>query len=213
MKKCPSLYLISPPQIEISLFLDDLELVFDYLGDSVTMFQLRLKKTDNLATDPVDTSYIVPIVKLCREYQVKLIINDQLELASSNLVDGIHVGQNQLSELANFDLEQDTILGVSCYNDIRLAKQALKYQADYISFGSFFVTNTKPNAQQANLNIINDWQDISKIPCCAIGGINIGNIKQVMEYQPDYICISGGIWQSHNMLATLEALRKIIQDY
>ena len=187
MKKL--VYLISPNKIN-SNFYSDLDKVLAY--KNVGFFQLRLKNVKRIKLLKITNK----INKITSRHKVKLIINDNFNLASKINVDGCHLGQLDGSfKIARKKLK-NKILGITCHNSKTLAKTAIKNKVDYIAFGSFFKSKLKPNAKKANMNILN-WakKNISK-PIIVIGGINNLNYKKLINAGAKYIAISSYIWDN-----------------
>lgn len=88
------------------------------------------------------------------------------------------------------------IIGVSCYGNLSLAKEFEKKGADYVAFGSFFSSPTKPNSNIVELEILLEAKKSLNIPICAIGGINSKNVDKVLKYKPDIIALISDIWKS-----------------
>tara|TARA_B100001093_G_scaffold62114_1_gene52182 strand:+ start:159 stop:761 length:603 start_codon:yes stop_codon:yes gene_type:complete len=193
-------YLISPNKIN-SNFYSDLDKVLAY--KNVGFFQLRLKNVKRIKLLKITNK----INKITSRHKVKLIINDNFNLASKINVDGCHLGQLDGSfKIARKKLK-NKILGITCHNSKTLAKTAIKNNADYIAFGSFFKSKLKPNAKKANMNILN-WakKNISK-PIIVIGGINNLNYKKLINAGAKYIAISSYIWDNPKLKPEL-AIRK-----
>ena len=198
MKKL--VYLISPNKIN-SNFYSDLDKVLAY--KNVGFFQLRLKNVKRIKLLKITNK----INKITSRHKVKLIINDNFNLASKINVDGCHLGQLDGSfKIARKKLK-NKILGITCHNSKTLAKTAIKNNADYIAFGSFFKSKLKPKAKKANINILN-WakKNISK-PIIVIGGINNLNYKKLINAGAKYIAISSYIWDNPKLKPEL-AIRK-----
>ena len=198
MKKL--VYLISPNKIN-SNFYSDLDKVLAY--KNVGFFQLRLKNVKRIKLLKITNK----INKITSRHKVKLIINDNFNLASKINVDGCHLGQLDGSfKIARKKLK-NKILGITCHNSKTLAKTAIKNKADYIAFGSFFKSKLKPKAKKANINILN-WakKNISK-PIIVIGGINNLNYKKLINAGAKYIAISSYIWDNPKLKPEL-AIRK-----
>ena len=198
MKKL--VYLISPNKIN-SNFYSDLDKVLAY--KNVGFFQLRLKNVKRIKLLKITNK----INKITSRHKVKLIINDNFNLASKINVDGCHLGQLDGSfKIARKKLK-NKILGITCHNSKTLAKTAIKNKVDYIAFGSFFKSKLKPKAKKANINILN-WakKNISK-PIIVIGGINNLNYKKLINTGAKYIAISSFIWDNPNLKPEL-AIRK-----
>jgi len=181
------IYAISPPKVDINVFLPQLQKLLGQGG--VAMFQLRLKGVSN-----ADYLNIAQQVQpICKRHKVPFIVNDSLQLALDSAADGLHIGQED-GDIASIRAAlPNKILGVSCYDSIELAQKAVNAGADYVSFGAFFDTTTKQTKYRPKADIINKWQQQSNVPCCAIGGINKTNIHQVQH--ADYVAMVSAMWQ------------------
>ncbi len=182
-------YLISPDKINSKFYLD-LNKVLSH--NNTSFFQLRLKKTkkNNLL------KIINRIKKITTKHKVKLIINDNFILAGRIKVDGCHMGQLDGSfKIARSKLKSK-ILGITCHNSKKLAKNAIRNKADYIAFGSFFKSKLKPKATKANLNILRWAKKNIQKPIVVIGGINNLNYKKLINNGAKYIALSSFIWDN-----------------
>lgn len=133
--------------------------------------------------------------KRCKRHGARLIINDDIELALSVAADGVHIGidDTPLAQ-ARQRLGHDSIIGVSCYNRFELAQQAAQQGADYIAFGSFFPSPTKPHAVPAELQLLRKARQQLNIPVCAIGGINIDNAASLLNAGADMLAVISSIF-------------------
>ena len=182
-------YLISPNKINKS-FYKDLNKVLTF--KNVKFFQLRLK---NVKIDKL-LKIANKIKKITAKHKVKFILNDNFLLACKIKADGCHMGQLDGSlKIARKKLGKK-ILGITCHNSKNLAKNALKFKADYIAFGSFFKSKLKPNAKKANLNILRWSKKNIKKPIVVIGGIDNNNYKKLLNAGAKYIAISSFIWDN-----------------
>ncbi len=120
--------------------------------------------------------------ELCDQFQRPLLINDDLALAMACGAHGVHLGQSDGSVArARQLLDPDAIIGVTCHDDLKLALQAKVEGADYVAFGAFFPSKTKPDAKPAPLSLLQlAAQDVG-LPVVAIGGISMDNARQVTE--------------------------------
>lgn len=145
------------------------------------------------------------LLSLCREYNALLIINDHLEIAIEIDADGVHVGKNDVSvSAAKNQLGQNKIVGTSCYNQLDLAMQAQKDGADYIAFGAFFSSLTKPNAVSVSISLVNQAQKALSIPIVGIGGIQLTNARTVIQSGCAAIAVCHDLFQAENIKATAE---------
>ena len=149
------------------------------------------------------------IKKITLKHKVKLIINDNFILASKVKADGCHMGQLDGSfEIARKKLK-NKILGITCHNSKILAKNAVKYKADYLAFGSFFNSKLKPRAKNANFKILKWAKKNIRKPIVVIGGINNLNYKKLINTGAKYIAISSFIWDNPNLKPEF-AIKKFI---
>ncbi len=127
---------------------------------------------------------------ICRAAKIPLIINDDVELAARVSAAGVHLGRDEFTlKNARRDLGDDAIIGISCYNDFGLALQAQRQGADYIAFGSFFSSPTKPLAVKADRALLQRAKQELEIPVVAIGGITTDNGKLLIEAGADMLAV------------------------
>jgi thiamine-phosphate pyrophosphorylase len=113
---------------------------------------------------------------LCAEHGVPLIINDDIDLARRVEADGVHIGRDDQSvRAARTRLPAGAIVGCSCYDRFELAIDAADSGADYVAFGSFFPSPTKPQAVRASTGLLRRARDELDLPTVAIGGITPEN--------------------------------------
>jgi len=147
--------------------------------------------------------------KLTRQHNALLIINDDITLASDSHADGVHLGQNDLSiSAARAYLSPTAIIGVSCYNDFSLAKQATNNGADYIAFGRFFPSHTKPDAIQANIEILKIAKCELDVPIAAIGGVTTENAATLINAGADMLAIVNGVFSQADIKAAAQHYQK-----
>ncbi len=195
------IYLISPNNISVN-FYSDLRKILK--TNKVSFFQLRLKN----ATNDKIISISKIIKKICHKYKVKFIINDNPFIAKKVNADGCHLGQSDITIKNARKILRKKIIGITCHNSLRLAKDALKNNADYIAIGAFNKSKTKKSIYKASLNDLKNFRKISKKPIVAIGGINHKNYKKLLLNKADFLAISSFIWKN-NKLKPIEAIKKI----
>ena len=195
------IYLISPLKIN-KLFYNNL---IDVLKQkNVGFFQLRLKK------DTFKKKFIIGrrIQKICKRFNVKFLINDDVFLAKELNADGCHLGQTDMDIFKARKLIVNKIIGITCHNSIKLARKAIENKADYIAFGAFNSTKTKNVKHKASINLLKKARKITKIPIVAIGGINSNNYKKLILNKANFLAISGYIW-NNKKLKPIEAIEKL----
>jgi thiamine-phosphate pyrophosphorylase len=195
IKKNKFLYLISPNKIFKSFYID-LKKVLK--SDKVAFFQLRLKKESFENKIKIAKK----IKKICKDFKVKFLINDDPKLANQINADGCHLGQNDMAINDARKLLKKKIIGVTCHNSMRLAKIAIKNNADYLAFGAFNISKTKKVKFRANVGVIKKLKKLSDIPVVAIGGINNLNYKKLLLNKADFLAISGYIWNNKKLKPT-----------
>jgi thiamine-phosphate pyrophosphorylase len=184
------IYLISPNKIINNLFYNNLDLVLK--SKKVTFFQLRLKKGNIKKKIQIAKR----ILKICKKNNVKLIINDNPYLATKVDADGCHLGQNDMDISKAKKILKNKIIGVTCHNSIKLAKNASSNGANYIAVGAFYKTRTKKVIHKADIKTLNKIKKSIKIPVVAIGGVNHKNYKKLLLNKADFLAISGYIWNN-----------------
>lgn len=142
------------------------------------------------------------LLALCQRYEVPLIINDSLRLADLVGADGVHLGRDDGAvHEARIILGHDRIIGVSCYQSYSLAEAAQAKGADYVAFGSFFPSVTKPNATRAEMDILRQAHGLH-VPIVAIGGITLHNAGSVINAGADAVAVINALFDSQNIEAT-----------
>ncbi len=195
------IYLISPNKIN-STFYKDLLLVLK--TGKVSFFQLRLKKYS------LKNKILIgkKIKLICKNNNVKLIINDDPFLTKKLNADGCHLGQNDMNIIEAKKIIKNKIIGITCHNSIKLARIAIKNKANYLAFGAFFPTRTKNAKYTATTKVLNTVKKLTKIPLVAIGGINEFNYKNLLLNKVNFLAISSYIW-NNKKYKPLEAIKKI----
>ena len=196
-------YLISPIKIN-NFFYRDLIAVLQQ--KKVSFFQLRLKKGSFKKKLEIGKK----IKKICKKFNVKFLINDDVFLAKKLNSDGCHLGQKDMNISDARKLIGNKIIGVTCHNSVSLAKVAINNKADYIAFGAFNTSKTKKAKYKASIDIIKKARKITKkIPIVAIGGINLKNYKNLLLNKANFLAISGYIWKNKK-LKPQDAIKKLI---
>ena len=186
------IYLISPNRITNYNFYTTLDRIFS--TKKVKYFQLRLKKESFVNKVIIAKK----ILKICKKYKVKLLINDDPYLALKINADGCHLGQNDMDIIDAKKILKKKIIGITCHNSVKLAKKAFLNKANYIAIGAFNKSKTKRVKHIANLNTLKKIKKFIKIPIVVIGGINDKNYKKLLLNNADFLAISSYIWKNNN---------------
>ena len=194
-------YLISPNEIRNSFYGDLIEVL---KSKKVSFFQLRVKNKS--FKNKLDIGK--KIQKICKKYKTKFLINDDVFLAKKLNADGCHLGQKDMKILEARKIMKKKVIGITCHNSTKLAKSAIRNNADYLAFGAFFTSKTKKTKFKANLNLLKTITKITKTPIIAIGGINSDNYKKLLLNKANFLAISSYIW-NNKKLKPLEAIKKL----
>ena len=195
------IYLISPNKIKNSFYNDLVEVL---RLKRVSFFQLRLKNISFKKKLLIGKK----IQKICKKYQTKFIINDDVLLAKKLDADGCHLGQKDMDILKARKIVKNKIVGITCHNSLKLAKLAIKNNADYLAFGAFSFSSTKKTKYKANLRLLKRIKKITKTPIVAIGGVNYDNYKKLLLNKTNFLAISGYIWKNKK-LKPIEAIKTL----
>ena len=183
------LYVVSPPAIVVAEFVESLKAALD--GGPVAAFQLRLK-------DIPDADILracEALLPVCRAADVAFILNDRADLAKACGADGVHLGQSDGSIAeARALLGKDAQIGRTCHDSRHLAMEAGEQGADYVAFGAFHETTTKPSHYRPEPPILTWWTTISQLPCVAIGGIFPENAAPLVAAGADFIAVVRAVW-------------------
>ena len=194
------IYIVSPLKVYKS-FLNDLVKIFKL--KKVSFFQLRLKKKSFKEKLIIGKK----IKRICKKFNVKFLINDDVYLAKQLNADGCHLGQNDMNISDARKLIGNKIIGITCHNSIKLAKIGIKNGADYLAFGAFNSSKTKKTKFKASINLLKTARKITKTPIVAIGGINSKNYKKLLLNKANFLAISGYIWKNKKN-KPIEAIKK-----
>jgi len=147
---------------------------------------------------------------LCSQYDVPFIIDDRPYLAAKIQADGIHIGKDDMSLDEARKIFPKGIIGVSCYGSIRKAREAQEEGADYVAFGSFFSSPTKPHSGIISMNVLQKAKEAVDIPICAIGGISQTNIGEVAAKNIDMISVVSAAFKGntqHNVSNLIKGMK------
>ena len=195
------IYLVSPSKIS-NAFYNNLHKVLR--SKRVSFFQLRLKQ------ESFKKKYTIgkKIKKICKKFNVKFLINDDVLLAKKLNSDGCHLGQKDMNIFKARKMIGDKIIGITCHNSIKLAKIAVANKADYIAIGAFNYSKTKRVKYKATINLLKKVRKITKTQIVAIGGINSNNYKKLLLNKANFLAISSYIWKNKKQ-KPFDAIQKL----
>lgn len=171
------------------------EMVESSLKGGASIVQLR----DKSSSDEEIKATAIALQKLCHDYDALFVLNDKIEIAIECKLDGLHIGKSDHDRFEEIRKNFQGVIGVSCYGDIPLAKRMQDKGADYVAFGSFYVSPTKPKANIVPFSTISEAKKVLTVPVCAIGGLKRSNIQEVMDHKPDMISLVNDIWSADDI--------------
>ena len=189
------LYLISPLEVG-GAFPERLKRALD--AGPVAAFQFRVKGVDQHEA----ARLAEPLLEICRARDVAFIVNDSIALAKRIRADGVHLGQHDGTVLEARDaLGREAQVGVTCHASRHLAMEAGEAGADYVAFGAFFPSPTKPGEHRPEPELIEWWSALMESPCVAIGGITPHNCAPLVEAGANFLAVSAAVWSGDESAA------------
>lgn len=174
---------------------DLLEACAAALAGGAAVLQYRDKTTQHQRRE----SECLALAQLCRDHNVPLIVNDDVELALAANADGVHLGDGDADiSVARQRLGTGKIIGASCYDSVDRAQKLADAGADYLAFGAFFTSPTKPAARRATVDLLRSARTFNK-PLVAIGGITAENASVLIDAGADFIAAISGVFAQRNV--------------
>lgn len=153
------------------------------------------------------------LVSLCDRFGIPLIVNDDLALALDVGAHGIHLGRDDATIAeARARLGDEALIGISCYDDLELAAKASGEGADYIAFGSFFASPTKPQAARADAALLKAAKHRFALPLVAIGGITPDNGASLVKAGADMLAVISDIFTAADPCAAASRYQQLFQE-
>lgn len=208
MKTNPSglikgLYAVTPEEPDTSALLCKVRLA---LQGGVSVLQYRNKRGDA----PLQLAQATALRELTQEFGVVLIVNDDAMLAKRVDADGVHLGFDDGSvSAARALLGNQKIIGVSCYNQIGLAHDAVRLGADYVAFGAIFASAIKPFAPRATFGLLRQARREIALPIVAIGGITADNGASVLSSGADALAVISALFGANDITLAAKQLANL----
>jgi thiamine-phosphate pyrophosphorylase len=198
------LYLISPQEVG-GPFPDRLRATLE--PGIAAAFQLRVKDVGEHEL----ARLAEPLQRICADAGVAFIVNDSMSLAKRLGADGVHLGQSDgdIRE-ARALLGPSAQIGKTCHDSRHLAMEAGEAGADYVAFGAFYPTTTKPSNYRPDPSILTWWSTVFEIPCVAIGGITPDNGRPLVEAGADFLAVCQAVWSKDYPAAAVQAFEAVL---
>lgn len=167
--------------------------VADAISGGARIVQYRDKSTD-VERRLAEAS---ALRSLTLDHDVLFLINDDLDLAEAVAADGVHLGREDGAiDAARKRLGAKAVIGASCYNSLELARSAQHSGADYVAFGSFFPSSTKPEAVPATPELLTKAKQELSVPLCAIGGITKETAPVLIAAGADMLAVISAVFSA-----------------
>ncbi len=135
------------------------------------------------------------LATLCRRLDCPFIVNDDAPLAKAVGAHGVHLGRDDADVTgARQLLGARALIGASCYNDLARAQAAERAGADYVAFGSFYPSPTKPQAARADLDLLHAARRTLRVQIVAIGGITPENAPALIAAGANALAVIEGVF-------------------
>jgi thiamine-phosphate pyrophosphorylase len=198
------LYLISPQEVG-GAFPDRLRAALE--PGMAAAFQLRVKDVGEHEL----ARLAEPLQRICADAGVTFIVNDSMALAKRLGADGVHLGQSDGDvREARALLGLSAQIGKTCHDSRHLAMEAGEAGADYVAFGAFYPTTTKPSNYRPPPAILSWWSSVFEIPCVAIGGITPDNGAPLVAAGADFLAVCQAVWGKDDPAAAVQAFAEVL---
>lgn len=203
MKKLQGIYAITDEKLTPKSSI--LDQVTEAIKAGANIIQLR----DKTSSDEELENTARKLQEICTTHEALFFVNDRVDLAKKIGADGIHVGFSDLSVSETRKIVGDKMLiGVSCYGDLNRAETAVNQGVDYVAFGAFFPSPTKPKADVVDAKVISQAKKQFDVPVCVIGGINVDNISQLATHNPDMYALVSAVFSGKDITANVHKLQE-----
>jgi len=189
------LYAVTPDIVDIAVLVAKVEAA---IAGGAQAIQYRNKA----ASPSLRRKQAAMLARVCAGGGALFVVNDDVALAREVGASGVHLGEDD-GDLARArtSLGEGMLIGVSCYNDIARAKRLVAEGADYVAFGSFHPSSTKPDARRAEPALLRRARGL-RVPVVAIGGITPANARALVEAGADALAVITAVF-NHEKLADI----------
>lgn len=186
------------------------DILSEVAGAGIAMLQFRAKHGDRDKA----RSQVARLLEICRRHEVPLIVNDDVELCAQSGADGVHLGRTDPDIAgARAALGADAIIGATCHDSLKLARSAQVQGADYVAFGRFFPSVSKPDAPPARLETLQAARESLDLPITAIGGIDRKNGTQALAAGAELLAVIHAIFGASDPGAAARELVRMHAEF
>lgn len=206
MRAIEGLYAVTPDEPDTAILVG---LVGAAIEGGATIVQYRNKA----AAPALRREQATALLRVCRDKGAALVVNDHVDLALEIDADGVHVGREDGDVApARARIGKGRILGVSCYNDVALALRARDGGANYVAFGGFFPSTTKPGTARSPLSLLAEAKRATRLPVVAIGGITLDNAPQLIEAGADAVAVISSLFSGKDVRTTARRFAALFES-
>lgn len=198
------LYAVTPDLADTTVLARSIEAA---IAGGAAAIQYRNKRADSA----LRLEQAHAIARMPRRARTLFIVNDDAALAAAVDADGVHVGEDDSAiATARATVGNDRLVGVSCYDDIERAQAAVDAGADYVAFGSFFDSATKPAARRASIDVLRRAATLG-VPVVAIGGITSSNASSLIDAGATAVAVITDVFGSGDPASITRAAAAIVR--
>lgn len=200
------LYAITPGGMPASVLLGR---VGAALAGGARLVQYRDKDADAVQRGELARA----LRSLCKQFDARLLINDDLSLALAVDADGVHLGASDGDlRAARQALGPGRLLGASCYADFEQARAAVSAGADYVAFGAVYPSLTKLQAARAPLSLFRQCRAELRVPACAIGGITVDNALPLLAAGAELLAVITDLFEATDIASRASAYQQLCKE-
>lgn len=199
----PQLYLITPPEVELSSFPGQLAALLDAVEIACVRLSLATRDEDRIAR----------AADACREVaharDVPLVIDSHFLMVERLGLDGVHLGDGARSvRKVRKEIGAEAVVGAWCGASQHDGMSAGEAGADYIAFGPVAAGLTGAG-EVAEADLFAWWSQMIELPVVAEGGLT-PEVVATLAPVTDFFAIGEEIWGAEDPLAALSALTAVL---
>ncbi|GMV31834.1 MAG: thiamine-phosphate synthase [Rhodanobacteraceae bacterium] len=152
------------------------------------------------------------LADLCAAAGALFVVNDDIALARACGARAVHLGADDADiASARRMLGAEALIGVSCYDDLERARRLAGAGANYLAFGAFFPSPTKPGARRADPRLLQESAAIG-LPRVAIGGITADNAAPLIAAGADFVAVISAVFGQADVCSAARRFAPLFPD-
>ncbi|PRX41972.1 thiamine phosphate synthase [Salegentibacter salegens] len=192
-------YLVIDPQMEKAVLINKLKEILDKSEIAAVQVWNNFKNVEN------QIFLINEICKICKAHGIPVLLNNNWKLLNQTEVNGVHFDEipNDFREIKE-SIPSNTLLGLTCNNNLDSVKWAKTNKFDYISFCSIFPSSSANSCDLVDFEIIRKARKLTKMPIFLAGGIKPSNMHLLKELDFEGVAVISGIMSAENPSVSTE---------